>query len=228
MYVRPTKQGGKNIFKKRGNRLRKRKMVPIYRKVLACPPNYQVVKLSYNDPLFFTSSAGSVASAVYRINDLFDPYQTGVGRQALFRDQMFSMYRSARCLGAMIKVVFVGGGSSAQRIVLSKIESGTADSSVSVAGERVPKVLRLYQPGSSNNAILKIYQSSDNYFGLVKGSTLRDNDFIQTSTSSIGADRSMWYQIVAADITGASSTVYCNVEIVQYVRFENPLQVSGS
>lgn len=206
----------------------KRKL-PLYKKVLSAPAPYQLVKLTYNEPVFFTSTAGASANTMWRINDLYDPYNTGLGRQALFRDQMFTIYRNARCLSASIKVIICSATtqSSPMRVVLSRCESGTADAGVSVASERRPGKSLVYNP-QGGSVSMKVAQSCDNYFSYPKGSTLKDFDFVQVSNASLTADKSMWYQIVCADITGGTCTVYASVTIEQIVRFECPLQVPGS
>lgn len=193
MYVRPTKQGGK-LFKKRGTKGGKRKMTPLYAKPLTAPQPFQLVKLTYNEPVFFTSTSGASANTMWRLNDLYDPYNTGLGRQALFRDQMFSLYRNARVLAAYIKVTICSSTAqtSPMRVVVSRCESGTADAGVSVASERRPGKTIVYNP-QGGSITMSVGQSADSYFSLSKGSTLRDNDFIQTSGASLTADKSMWY-----------------------------------
>lgn len=206
-----------------------RKKLTISRSIRSSPPSSQTVCLIYNEPVFFTSTGGAISTTIWRINDLFDPYQTGIGRQPLFRDQMFALYRSARVLGAQIKVDICSstGQTSPMRVALTKCESGTADAGVSVACERRPGVNRIYNP-QGGVVSMKLYMTSDQYFGLAKGSTLRDNDFLQVSNASLTADKAMWVQLVAADITGGTCTIYTSVTIKMYVRFENPLQVAGS
>lgn len=223
-----------NRKSKAGNAKGKRKVnnrqvVLLYKSIPVCPPDSQTVALIYNEPVFFTSTGGAISTTIWRINDLFDPYQTGIGRQPLFRDQMFAMYKNARVLGASIKVDICSSTAqtSPMRVCLSKCESGTADAGISVAIERKPGTNTIYNPQGGTKT-LKLYMSCDQFFGLKKGSTLRDNDFVQISTASLTADKAMWVQLVAADITGGTCTIYTSVTIKMYVRFENPLQVAGS
>jgi len=193
------------------------------------PPQSQLVKLRYVEPVSFTSTLGSTASTVWRLNDLFDPYQTGVGHQSLFRDQTFALYRNARVLGTAIKVTICGASSvtSPLRVTMSPIESGTADATLSTASERKYAVSRIYNPGG-DSMFMKTYISCDKYFGFRKGTTSHEWDFNQTSTASINSDRTMWWQLVASDITSSTNTIYCNVELEQIVIFQLPLQVTGS
>lgn len=106
MYKKPTLR--KRFFKRKSGRKVVRKVVrkvarkPAY---MVAPPPKMKVCLKYTD--LYTSTLTNIVpnqAYTYRPNNTFDPYCTGAGHQAMFRDQFFAMYAYARCCAFSVYV----------------------------------------------------------------------------------------------------------------------------
>lgn len=232
-YVRKLRRP--RVGKRRVDRKKPRNMLQRrykYRIPTAPANRTRMYKLRYQQVNTLTSTAGNIASLVFRANDLYDPYQTGIGHQALYRDQLFAMYEHARVLAVAIKVTICTSGTtvgqSVWKVILQKATSGTTDTDTNLASERPGSQCRIVQ-GYSGLNMMKTYSTSDNYFGLRKGTTSTDSLFQQATGYSLTGDQSMWYIVYANDLTAAaSSTCVINIELHQYTIFEEPLQVPSS
>lgn len=223
LYMGEPKKDNKKKTPEKGkkNRMYKKSIIP------TAPPNHTMVKLRYSENILMTSVAGSVASYIYRINDLYDPNYSGTGHQPYFRDQLFAMYQYARVLWASIKItVITDAATTPCYIVLGPAQSGAADSDPNTASER--KGSKEAYINSNQVARLKTGSSCDYYFGQVKGSTLQDTAYVQNSGTSLSTGDLMWYQILCRSMNGVNQNFYVKVDIEQIARFESPLQQSGS
>jgi hypothetical protein len=191
------------------------------------PSNNTTLKMRYTDNIKLTSTLGSLASYIWRINDLYDPNFTGTGHQPYFRDQMFGLYQYAKVLWASIKIsVITDTAQVPVHIILSPIQSGSADSDFNTASERKGSK-EVYTNGQSMKT-LYVQSTCDYYFGQKKGSTLTDTNYLQSSTSSLTANNVMWYEILYRAIPLTTQDIYIKVDIDMITRFEQPLQQSGS
>lgn len=107
-------------MRRRSTRARTKKQQVTYRVprgVRGYAQPFQIAKLRYaiydGDSHDLASTSGSIAGVVYRANDLFDPYQTGVGSQPRGFDQIMAQFRNFIVLGSKITCDFTfGSGSS--------------------------------------------------------------------------------------------------------------------
>lgn len=65
-------------------------------------PSTIITKLRYVDTYTLTSTTGSMATQIWRANSLFDPDETGVGHQPLYRDEYAGIYNHYVVLGSKI------------------------------------------------------------------------------------------------------------------------------
>lgn len=63
--------------------------------------------LRYQDNYTLTSSSGSAAQNIFRLNSLFDPDYTGAGHQPLYFDQIAAIYGNYRVRYARMDVLFL-------------------------------------------------------------------------------------------------------------------------
>lgn len=186
-----------------------------------------MVKLRYTENISLTSTSGSLAGTVWRINDLYDPNSTGAGHQSYFRDQMFALYLIGRVLWASIKITIISSAAQTPIIVtLGPNQSGGYDADTQVASER--KGSKECYINGQQIKTLKCHSSSDYYFGQKKGVTLIDTSYAQLSSASVGTLNTMWYQILMKSLDTSTVTVYFKVDIEQITRFEEPQQQTSS
>jgi hypothetical protein len=63
--------------------------------------------MRYCDTVPITSTSGSLAKYIFRINSLFDPDYTGTGHQPLYRDTYAAIYELYAVVSANVKVTIV-------------------------------------------------------------------------------------------------------------------------
>lgn len=73
-------------------------------------PDNVFLKMKYADQLTLTSTAGSIGSQQYAINDIFDPDYTngGTNHQPMLRDQLAAIYTQYQVKGCSIKISCIG------------------------------------------------------------------------------------------------------------------------
>lgn len=201
---------------------RRRTRIPV------APKNVQMIALRYNEVINLQCTAGTTGTAMYRLNDLYDPNYTASGHQSLYRDQYFALYGYARVLAAKIIVRPLAWASTDPlRIVSGTCVSGVADVDINTAIER--KFSRHCFINSMHmSRPLVTYMTCDRFFGQAKGSTMRDTDFRQTVNGSLPNDKVMWWQILLQNVTGYAASLHVEITIIQYARFEQPLQQVSS
>lgn len=79
-------------------------------------PQKIITRLRYHDDLTFTTTT-AVGGNVFRLNSLFDPDQTGVGHQPLWRDTFASIWNHYTVISSKITVNFSHGQNSVPMLV---------------------------------------------------------------------------------------------------------------
>ena len=217
----------KNYKKKKYNPRKKRGYRKSRTAIPSAPPNHQTIKLNYTETLRLDTILGSLATYVYRINDLFDPNFSGTGHQPYFRDQMYALYNYGKVLWASIKVTILTNNSQSPcYFILTPCQSGTMDSNLETSAER--KGSKECYINGQMTKVLKCSSSVDYYFGQKKGVTLMDTGYLQNSTTALNVGNRMNYGIGCYSLDSTSLSFYVKVDIQQIVRFEQPTQQSGS
>lgn len=75
-------------------------------------PSTILTKLRYVESYTLTSTTGSMATQVFRANSIFDPDQTGVGHQPLYRDQYADLYNKYVVIGSKITAYVCNTGTA--------------------------------------------------------------------------------------------------------------------
>jgi len=75
-------------------------------------PDKLLSKVRYHETGTLTSLAGAIAKQNYRWNSTFDPNQTGVGHQPLYRDTYATIYDHYSVVSAVATVTFVNYSTS--------------------------------------------------------------------------------------------------------------------
>lgn len=69
-------------------------------------PKTNMVKLRYVAPIALNAGVGSIGSAAFRLNSLFDPDYTGIGHQPNGFDQWSTFYNHYTVVSAQVKATF--------------------------------------------------------------------------------------------------------------------------
>lgn len=88
-------------------RLNEAQMIPglIPRKVYGFPDTI-ITTMRYCDAFTRTSTLGAIGFNTFRANSIFDPDETGLGHQPMYRDQWAGIYNSYVVIGSKITVRF--------------------------------------------------------------------------------------------------------------------------
>lgn len=92
------------------------------------PPKIQTT-LRYCDIYNITSSSGSLAKQLLNLNSIYDPDNSGVGHQPLYRDTFADIYNSYAVINARVKITFTSNASTSSMIVGAVIDDDSTTSS---------------------------------------------------------------------------------------------------
>lgn len=185
-------------------------------------PEVQKVALKYSELFNVQLAAGNLYTwnYVFRPNDLFDPNFTGVGHQAMCRDQWYQLYSAARCIGFKFKFVIYTDSDSPVDIMLTQTDSSSTISfepAVEWKGSKV-RTLQKYKP-----VVLYYNGYVDQCLRNRKGTCLIDDTFKQTSGVPLDAKSSVWLQMGAISRASSTANIWTRVHLVQFVRFMEPI-----
>jgi len=196
------------------------------------PSQCQYAKLNWVGTKEWVSTATTTPYAITLVpNNLYDisPDLPGI-QQPLYRDQMFALYAAARVVGFKIDIECIATTSLPTDMCLAPLDIGL-DTDINVTKQR--KYAKYAVQNINQRSYMKLSQNTDNYFGRKRGYTLMDD----TSKQIAGGDtmssaNRCEYQLLVRDILGTipatSKFAIMTIKITQYVRFEEPLQVSFS
>lgn len=190
------------------------------------PPRIQRLCLKYVDNKAYTLTAASPYLAyMWCPNDMFDPDYTGVGHQAMMRDQYYQLYNWGRCIAYKITVKLISDNVTPVEICLCPVESPTTVQHELLMEYKGARKSYL----SSNKPLTLSYKSLvDVHLGNRKYTALIDDSFKQ-NTAVLPQKAGAWVQMSAKNTTGAASvSFWYTVEIKQYVQYSEPLQQNQS
>lgn len=113
----------RRLYRRRAYRSKQQVKYVVPRGVKGYDQPFRLAKLRYaiadGDAHALQSTSGSLASTVYRANDLYDPWQSGVGTQPRGFDQLIEMYRNFIVLGSKIVADFSFGTGSSTSVAMT-------------------------------------------------------------------------------------------------------------
>lgn len=80
-------------------------------------PQRLMTKLRYFDTFQISSTSGSIAKQVLNLNSTFDPDQSGVGHQPLYRDTYASIYDQYAVVSCVAKITFISNATTSAMLV---------------------------------------------------------------------------------------------------------------
>ncbi len=126
-------------------------------------------KLRYCDIYQITSTTGSTAKQLLNLNSTFDPDQSGVGHQPLYRDTYAGIYDQYAVISAKIRVTFVSNATTSAMLVGCVIDDdNTASTTLSTLCEQSTGVHWLIpnSSGSLNNHTFYLNWSAMKHLGI--------------------------------------------------------------
>jgi len=179
-------------------------------------PNTIVTKLRYCTFLDLTAAAGVVAQNIFNANSIFDPDNTGVGHQPLYRDNFANIYDQYVVLGSRIKVTFVSSSTTLGHYIgITGDDDNTTSSNLETLMEQNNSVHSMIGASSAPPGYLTATFSPLSKFGVAA----KDDG---SSATAMGANPTeLWCWKVWALPSDAATTshCYCKVEIDYTVKF---------
>lgn len=188
-------------------------------------PDRVKTKMIYADVITLTSTLGSVADYVFRMNSLFDPDFTGTGHQPQWFDQFSAVYTNYRVLGSKITCRFVPTN-------INDTEANDSGPFIVGVTTAITNTLSassyatLLEDGNSNNSIIVDKQGANNCATVSNTySPLRDlgvgpQDDTTMATTSNNPSAQFYAHVWAKDMDESSNTrVAVQVQIEYQVEF---------
>ncbi len=174
------------------------------------PPTL-MTRMRYCDTVPLTSTSGTIAKYVFRVNDCFDPDVTGSGHQPLYRDTFAAIYDFYVVPRARVKVTFANTGNIPSHIgiLLDDDVSTSATSTVLMEQNNGKHHLLPAQSGSLSTHTFTINFDAQKMFGWDPTKVLSAKT-LWSSTPSIVAGLLCWAQ--PADLA-STVTYYASIEI---------------
>jgi len=174
------------------------------------PPTL-MTRMRYCDTVPITSTGGTLAKQIFRVNDCFDPDYTGTGHQPLYRDTFAAIYDFYVVPKARIKVTFANTSGTAAHCGIVLDDDVTSSTSYTVLLEQNNGKHHLLPPqtGSLSTHTFNITFDAQKMFGWDPTKVLSAKT-LWSNTPSIVAALVCWAQ--PADLS-STATYYVSVEI---------------
>lgn len=185
-------------------------------------PDTMRVALKYTEPINYSLAVGNAYTFFYtfRLNDCYDPNFSGGGHQPMFRDQWYSLYEYARCLGFKFQLTVYTDSD-----VPIDVHLVPTSSSTTIAFEQAletkqcqTRTIQKYKP-----CVLRFNGFVDRFLGNRKGTYLTDDTFKQPVSAALPDKATCFMQFGAISRASATSTIYMRVQHVQFLSFTEPL-----
>lgn len=181
-------------------------------------PNSIITKIRYCDQIVITSTLGVLGTYLFAANSIFDPDQTGIGHQPLFRDNFANIYNYYVVLGSKITCTFLSD-TPAQTpwiVGITGDDNGTSSTVLATRMELNNSVSRLMPPYGSGDAVQTLemtYEPNRNLGVNAEGDG--------TARTAVGSDPTdVWYySLFAATLNASTLGCYVKVEIDYTVKF---------
>jgi hypothetical protein len=190
-------------------------------------PDKFAVTLRTSFTLSYALAVGNTyyLSQIVNANDVRTPVS---GQQAMFRDQLYTIWLNARCYGFRITLHATSTTSGqAPRILMGPASSGVADTSIDQSIERKGAKHGYVLFGAPPRSFTMSSSVTD-FLGM-PSSAIDDTSFLQPVGSDLGAANVAYVQINASNVViAATANVYTEVLLEQFVVFQDLAQAADS
>lgn len=183
-------------------------------------------KLTYVDQGSLTSTSGSCQTLQWVVNNLYDPYYTGVGHQPRFFDQLAALYERYRVFGALVEVTATGVTGN-HMIVLNAYPTEAGTTVINNCIEAVEQKLPYCVVPADEKVVMRKYFSMAKIWGVNNKRIANDDVFSAavTGAPSWRAFLDMSHQSFDASSTTAADYM---IKITYYCCFFSPTQIGPS
>jgi len=210
---------GKKTYKKRVPR-RRRVTRPKAHYVTSIP-NQMKVKLKYQD-VYSTGTllSGTESYIRWKANDIYKPLHDGSGHQSMFRDQWYTLYHWARCIGFKMRITMINTSLNPVHVCMVNLQDSTA---ITYAQAVEMKFNKKAVVTSSKPITKTVTVFVDRFLGNKKGTALSDDQFKQGPSTALDVKSCCWTHILFHNYTSVSTELLINYEVLQICVFSEPI-----
>jgi len=216
------KNNPKRRYRRKYNKGNRKVIYPV------APPSKMRACLKYTDIWYFSlTQANPTGQTMWRPNCLYDPFYSGIGHQAMFRDQFYAMYGFARCCAFSVQVRIMSDSIIPTEVVLFKYDVSTLPAHTDA---REYKGTKKGFVTSQKPLTLSMSYLVDRFLENKKYTAFTDDSFKQSAGSALPVNASCWVGLSAYNTALSAATIGITYQfnIKQYVQFCEPGQVGGS
>lgn len=179
-------------------------------------PDSIITKLRYCDSYRMTSTLGAVITSNFRANSIFDPYETGVGHQPMWRDNFAAIYNKYVVLGSKITVTFLNNSANNAVVGINGEDDTSSSTTVTTRMEMNNSVWAGMNSQSSSAGTQKLFYTYNPKEDL--GSDVKDDQGSLVDVGSTPTEQ-WFYSVWGALLEGTTGTFDILVEIDYTVKF---------
>lgn len=184
--------------------------------------------LNYMQDVNMTSTAGSIATYIFRGNSLTTPNYSGSGHQPYLFDQFMALYTTYVVYGVKVEVTFTTNSTAPLLCVLHPSLTGASSASSVTDAEKGESVHGILGPnGSTPYLKLEKYYDVGKIFGSSKSQILFD--IAWQGTSSTDPSALCYLKAVAKPVDGSTTaTIYLNWKLKFYCTLRQRIEQTQS
>lgn len=189
-------------------------------------PNAVIMKHKYSDN-FGAPISSTINTAIFHLNSLYDPYQTGVGHQPYYFDQLAALYNKYTVFGVKVDLVASCGGANTQCMIGMKAQRDTtALVNIGDLAERPGAKWTILNSQGPQKRLSKYFNLAQ-LFGVSKKAISNDGEY--SAASSASPTKLYYLNISAQHPDGATATnIFYNVTLTFYSRWSERIRQTQS
>jgi len=195
----------RRLTRRRTRKSSRRGRSGLYTKTLSMPVADKIyTKFRYSEALTMSMPGATILYRYTYQTSLFDPDQSGIGHQPLWRDQMVGLYNKYRVHGIKYKYTIIGptDGKFINGAILHQPVPG-GENNLNTIRERRNSKPFVIRNGNAGNVVIKGYMPTGKPHGLTKDEMMADEDFEADMGSN--PTRMSFLEIYGCCVDGASA-----------------------
>lgn len=223
VYYKRTYRKKKINYGRRYNRYNKKPVRRIYRRYKSSArygsqglPKIVYTKLNFCEVYSLSYTNPTVSNYAFRLNSIYDPDYTNIGKQPYMRDQFAALYGRYCVTGAKVKAYITTNTSAIDSIVTMRANTSTstiADLQLEIERGAYRTVVTNERPGRLNG-----YYSIAKVWGTSKNKVLTDDLF----SAQVGANpnNAVYLQVAFESMDqSTSASIQVQLQVTYYVKF---------
>lgn len=195
-------------------------------------PNRYITKMVYADSVDLnnTLAGTTLASLIWRLNGLYDPYQAGVGHQPMGYDQLTPLYQRYLVRGCKViikgKAVTAGNSDSVILAIQGRPVNSLTSYPTSISAAMEDRMTTTITCDTDKSFKFVRYYDMAKMWGVSKMHLEGEQDY--SSSNNTVPQKECYISIGVGAQDGLASRVICSIQLIYYVTWYSPVTVSQS